>query len=318
MSSIENPNALRNTLDNTSDDALTTIEETLEKTSKTYRANKNILSYKSKSGINVYADTCPVCGKGYIITEEEEDEDTEETILATQITTTPERRFISDSDLEELDEISKTYMNINNYTGSNGFDKVNKAKEADVALSIEWENVSNRPNLDYTNVNDLINNSHSHSNKSALDKLSFDSDTNEPLWNNEEWPYPVTVNYHDLSGQYIRNIIINNKDVKVNNENLYIGDIYFKVDYNTDDIVNINIKYDRNKYYTLSVENIMLNILDQVESPIRRIVDESVIVNHEELYHLQGGDSGEYYHLTEDEYNTLQNIIREYKNRNNG
>ena len=309
--------ALRIALSSNSEDALKTIESTLESTSKTYRSNKNILSFRNISnGSNVYQETCPICGQGYLQTDEDIEEDTEnlETIYSSQIITTPERRFISDTELNTFNEVSNNYMDYRNYIGDTGVYKVNHAYISDEALSVKWDNIIDRPNITYNEVEDLVTNTHSHINLDALDKLSIDTNTKEPLWNNEGWPYPKVASSNSLDRPYIRNTIIDNKSTGVVNDKAYVGDIYFQVDYNTDDIVSINIKYNRNKYYTLSIENILLELLDRIEAPVKKIINDEMIVDHEELDHLQGGSRGEYYHLTEDEYNTLRRMIIDYRN----
>ena len=304
-----NTNAYTKVLQTSSDDALATLTQQLEDTSETFRSNKSVLSSYNSSGMNIYPAVCPVCKQNYIVVSGEEKDSEDENISAYLVVQNPDRMFVTIEQLQSIDVIIEKYMNADDYTGD-GESKVNHAKLADIANSIEWENIENKPEFDLDGISDAIENVHSHENKDAIDKL--DEDINgEPLWNGSEWPYPTIAQELPLEEQHFRNVIISENDPENLLDN---GDMWIQIDEHTNSISSFNVKFGRYQYYSLSLEDIIIAALDRITDPVKNIVSKMMITSHTELDDLDGGDSDaeEFYHLSKEEYLTLKEMISYY------
>lgn len=309
----------------TKEETLSELTSNLETNSSTFRNNKKILSYSTRgTGLSVYDKTCPLCGQNYLVNTEgtilsssnisdETEINDSSNISANRIITTPERMFISYSQLLNLESINNSYMKASDYTG-NGTKLINRSILANEALSIKWENIEDKPNIDYSSIETTISNSHNHSNYNILNYLGIDSN-NEPTWNNESWPYPTESKSLDLYEPHIRNVIVYDGSTPiVNKGDLNKGDILIEVDNNENYITSISIKYNnRNGFYSLKVEDIITTIIDQLESPVSNIVEQNMITDHEDMSNIQGGIDNEHYHLTLEEYKVLQRMILQYQ-----
>lgn len=294
-----------------SDEALATLTEQLEETSPTFKANKSTLSAAPISGMNVYPAVCPVCRQNYIIMTsdtESSSSNSDSNISANLIIQTPDRMFLSIEELQALQHIITSYMDVENYT-NDGEEKVNFAKLSDSTKSISWENIEDKPNVDFTILPEVIEDSHTHENIESIDKLGEDSN-NLPTWDGSEWPYPTKEYEMPLDELHPRNIVISSNDPNLQLNN---GDIWIRIEDNK--FISLNVKYERSKYYSLSIEDILVSILDQVSTSVQNIVSDTIIENHEDYDDLQGGskENFEHYHLTYDEYVALQNIIQKFK-----
>jgi hypothetical protein len=57
---------------------------------------------------------------------------------------------------------------------------------AEVANSVTWANVSNKPTSTITDIDLAVTNTHTHTNKTAIDRITESEDL--PLWNGSAWP----------------------------------------------------------------------------------------------------------------------------------
>ena len=262
-------------------------------------ANKTI----NYNGMNIHsAEDCPICGRP-IYKEAVEEEDIELELLASNVITDPNRRFISDEWLYILKEIYKFYMRADIYdSDKNGIvDYSERAKEAD---SVDWNNIKYRPNIDADIIQKCIEYLHHHLNKESLDMLSHNPYTNNPMWNNEEWPYPKKATTITLQTMALRNFYIGATEPLESND----GDFWLQIDNNTNRIKSINIRKNSIEWYILDTNDLITLIANRIS--------DNIIDDHEELYNLQGGSYNQHYHLTKEEYLLLQEIIEQYKNPN--
>ena len=62
--------------------------------------------------------------------------------------------------------------------------KVDFAKQADIALSVLWENVVDKPDISGVEIDDTYNKAHEHSNKEVLDNITYNEVTSNLEYNN--------------------------------------------------------------------------------------------------------------------------------------
>ena len=149
---------------------------------------------------------------------------------AADVRTDAKHRFISDTDLEKLYTLLKRAMIKDTYD-QNENSIVDRAEKAD---SVEWKNVTDKPNF-----NAIINNNHSHTSLAALNYITLGPDGN-PRWRGKEWPLSKEladivskVYSHDASIEQLRAFMdgiiskinageINEEDAEMLNETLLL------------------------------------------------------------------------------------------------
>ena len=157
--------------------------------------------------------------------------------LASKVVTDPERRFVSDSKIAQI-ESNLTYLNDNNMSvaiydpDADGI--IDRANIANEALSILWDNIRNKPNMSNHDIEMAVSLMHSHTNIASLNKLTSNS-SGDPLWNNAPWPQPDKAKYSDLHRERIRNIIIDSS-LPVS---CIDGDIWIQINDVTKEITNL-------------------------------------------------------------------------------
>ena len=208
--------------------------------------------------MNVYVSQyCPICHRA--IAEGNEDESLPN-ILAKRIITDPERRFITDDQLHQLELINQSYMNITIYdSDKNGV--VDLAERALKAESVEWDKIEGRPpNLTIAAVDELIANMHKHDNKVALDNITIDTNRNLPLWGGVDWPTNTTAKQMPLASKSIRNTYIM-PDMPSDST---LGDVWIENERNRDTMKAIHVNKGSNHWITLSVNEVSDIVKDKV------------------------------------------------------
>ena len=291
----------------------------MDEITRALRASKELVKSNTATikynGMNVHiVGDCPLCGKN-LVAKDIEDESTgcncDHTVYARDVITDPERRFIADELLNKLKEIIKYYMRYDIYDpDKDGI--VNYSDRAVEADMVQWENVIGKPDLDPIKIANAIKYTHHHLNKEAIDMIGFNVMSVEPMWNDEEWPYPISAKELPLDQLVMRNIYIS-PDRPVD---AYTGDIWIKVEPGTNKIVGIEVKKNLADWYRLDLTELVTNIANQIIQNLLDDLREFIIDDHEKLKNLQGGTTNEHYHLTYEEWYILRKIVEEYKKDN--
>ena len=213
--------------------------------------NASQLNQKLSASGNVYSKEDSFGSLGIIEREPEKEEennrpDLPEYWLASKIITDPERRFISDEDLLLLNHFINNGMSKVVYD-SNNDGMVDMANRSLVADSVRWDNIENRPNVTRQEIETAVAHVHVHRNGTDLNRLTIDSLTLLPLWNNEPWPLPDRARPSDLFRERLRNIIMD-AGTPVNSVD---GDIWFQLNDSERRIVNIHARKNGQWYRLL-------------------------------------------------------------------
>lgn len=301
---VNNVSTLLNDKTTTTDNSESTTETTTEIstiTSKIKNAKFN--------GKHVYSldKLCPFCGNGLLTTESDEDEEETITVKAENVITNYEMRFVTDELKKKIQEVISNYMSAEKYdSDKDGI--VNKSKVSETVEKVTWDEIQNKPNIN--NIQEFINKSHSHSNIASLNKIN--QNTKElPTWNGKEWPYPIKNENYDypLNQPSYKNLIITN-DINTSS-NVNIGDIWLETK-NVDDvpiITSINVKLTSTQWASISINDILVRAINEIKPVVYNIIEETQIVNHEDMGNIQGGELNDHYHLTKSEYNQFKELL---------